>query len=162
MEDITMHRRRPVDPWNDEAQVEDFKPLTREEAEALRSRLPKLSPWRVVKTQAVAGLVCVALAYLLTQRGAIAVSALWGAGVVVVSQAVLARGISRFSGASPGIAVFGFMFWELMKIGVAIALLALAVRVVPELNWPALLVTMLVCMKVSWLAAWRRGSGSGK
>lgn len=147
------------DDWKDEARSDDFKPLTREEAQALRARLPRLSPWHVIATQALAGLVCVLSAYLLTRSGPAAMSALWGAGVVVVSQAVLARGIARFSGASPGTAVFGFMFWEMMKIGVAVALLAMAARVVPDLSWPALLVTMVVCMKVSWIAAWRGGAG---
>jgi ATP synthase protein I len=49
------------------------------------------------------------------------------------------------------------MFWEMVKIGVAVALLAAAPRVVQGLSWPALLVAMVVCMKVNWLALlWRR------
>jgi ATP synthase protein I len=51
----------------------------------------------------------------------------------------------------------GFMFWEMLKIGVAVAMLAIAVRVVPNLNWPALLVTMVVCIKVNWVALLWRG-----
>jgi ATP synthase protein I len=49
-------------------------------------------------------------------------------------------------------AAAGFMFWEMLKIGVAVAMLVIAARVVPDLSWPALLVTMVVCMKVNWLA----------
>ena len=37
-----------------------FKTLTRDEAQALRAKLPMLSPWRVVAAQAVAGLICCA------------------------------------------------------------------------------------------------------
>jgi ATP synthase protein I len=44
------------------------------------------------------------------------------------------------------------MFWEMLKIGVAVAMLVIAARVVRELSWPALLATMVVCMKVNWLA----------
>ena len=54
----------------------------------------------------------------------------------------------------------GFMFWEMLKIGVAIAMLAIAVRVVPNLSWPALLVTMVVCIKVNWVALLWRGRRS--
>jgi len=51
----------------------------------------------------------------------------------------------------------GFMFWEMLKIAVAIAMLVIAAKVVPNLSWPVLLVTMVVCMKVNWLALlWRR------
>ncbi len=55
-----------------------------------------------------------------------------------------------------GLAV-GFMFWEMLKIGVAIAMLVIASRVVPDLSWPVLLVTMFVCMKMNWLALLWRG-----
>ena len=49
------------------------------------------------------------------------------------------------------------MFWEMLKIAVAIAMLVIAAKVVPNLSWPVLLVTMVVCMKVNWLALlWRR------
>ena len=53
--------------------------------------------------------------------------------------------------------MFRFMFWEMVKIGVAVAMLLAAPRVVPDLSWPALLVAMIVCMKMNWLALlWRR------
>lgn len=52
------------------------------------------------------------------------------------------------------------MFWEMLKIGVAIAMLVIAVRVVPNLSWPALLVTMVVCIKVNWVALLWRGRRS--
>jgi len=36
-------------------------------------------------------------------------------------------------------------------------MLLAATRVVPGLSWPALLVAMVVCMKMNWLALlWRR------
>jgi ATP synthase protein I len=137
-----------------------FKTLTREEAQALRGRIPQVSPWRVVAVQAVAGLLCTAIAVVVTQlmgqgSGA-AWSALYGAAAVVLPAALLARGMTRGTRNAMAAAV-GFMFWEMLKIAVAIAMLVIAAKVVPNLSWPVLLVTMVVCMKVNWLALlWRR------
>jgi ATP synthase protein I len=70
----------------------------------------------------------------------------------------MARGItSRLSGMSPGVGAMSFMLWEMVKIGVSVAMLMLAPRLVPDLSWPALLVGLVVCMKVYWVALlWRR------
>ena len=38
----------------------------------------------------------------------------------------------------------GFLFWEMLKIGAAIAMLVIAARVVPHLSWPALLLAIQV------------------
>jgi len=80
-----------------------------------------------------------------------------------VPSAVLARGIQSFPATNPGAAVFGFLLWESVKIAVAVVMLALAARVVPDLSWPALLVAMIVCVKVNWLALlYRKRAGSGE
>ena len=136
-----------------------FKPLSREQAQALMSQHPPLSPWRVVAVQAVTGVVVAALWFAVTREGGAGWSALYGAAAVVLPQALMARGLtSRISRASPGAAVFGFLFWESLKIALAVAMLVAAVKVVPDLSWPALLVTMVVCMQVSWLTLlMRRG-----
>ncbi len=139
----------------DEAQDPPFKTLSRQEAQVLRAKLPQVSPWRVVAAQAAAGLTCVAIAWLLTQRSGAAWSALYGAAAVVLPGALLARGMTRGAG-SPVAAAAGFLFWEMLKIGVAIAMLVIAAGVVPGLSWPVLLLTMAVCMKVNWVALlWR-------
>jgi ATP synthase protein I len=69
----------------------------------------------------------------------------------------MARGMtSKLSSMSPGAGVASFMVWEFVKIAVSVAMLALAPRLVQNLSWPALLVAMVLCMKVYWLAlAWR-------
>lgn len=139
--------------------VEDplFRTLTHDEAQALRAKHPPTSPWRVVAAQAAAGLVCAALAWALTSRSGPAWSALYGAAATVVPNALLARGMTRRTSTNPGAAVFGFMFWEMVKIAVAVAMLVAAPRVVPDLSWLALLVAMIVCAKVNWLALlWQR------
>ncbi len=51
----------------------------------------------------------------------------------------------------------GFLFWEMLKIAAAVSLLVIAAKVVPNLSWPALLITMVVCMKVNWVALLWRG-----
>ena len=136
----------------DEAEEQPFKPLTQEEAQALRAKHPPLSPWRVVAVQAVAGLVVAALAYAIAEAEA-GWSALYGAAAVVVPGALFARGMARQTNrVNPGAAVFGFMLWEFVKIALTVAMLVAAAKVVPDLSWPALLVAMVVCMKVNWLA----------
>ena len=133
-----------VDEWT-------FKTLTRDEAQALRARLPMLSPWRVVAAQAVAGVICCAVVWAITQRGSAAWSALYGAAAVVLPGMLLARGMTKRTRSALAAAA-GFMFWEMLKIGVSVAMLVIAARVVRELSWPALLATMVVCMKVNWVA----------
>ena len=157
-------RKRPGNPgadWGDAAESEVFQPWSRQQAEAFRHSNPSASPWRVVAAQAVVGLVCAAVAWAFMQRVEAAWSALYGAAAVVLPSALLARGMTRGT-RNPLAAAVGFMFWEMLKIGVAIAMLVIAVRVVPNLSWPALLVTMVVCIKVNWVALLWRGRRSDK
>lgn len=141
----------------DDASEAPVKVLSREEAQALRAKNPPVSPWRVVAMQAAAGLMCAVLVGLAARNSGAGWSALYGAAAVVVPGALLARGVTGHPSTNPGAAVFGFMFWEMVKIGVAVAMLVAAPRVVRDLSWPALLVAMIVCMKVNWLALlWRR------
>jgi ATP synthase protein I len=148
------------DPWadlDDEGAKPPIKALTAEEARALVATLPATSPWRVVAVQAAVGVVVAALAWLWTGELSHAWSALYGAGVVVVPGALMARGMtSRFSSVAPGVSAVSFMLWEMVKIAVSLALLVGAPKLVPQLSWPALLVALVVCIKVYWVAlAWR-------
>ena len=161
MMDTIDHGANQGQATDDDAEQQDsFKTWTKQEAQAWRAENPSLSPWRVVAVQAVAGLVCSAAVWAYTQRSGAAWSALYGAAAVVLPSVLLARGMTRDLGDTPGAATaaaFRFMFWELVKIGAAVAMLLAAPRVVPGLSWPALLVAMVVCMKVNWWALlWRR------
>ena len=147
---------KPGADREDGAGPEAFKAWSKEEAQAWRSKNPPFSPWRVVAVQAGAGLACCAVFWAVAQRSEAAWSALYGAAAVVLPSALLARGMTRGT-RHPLAAAAGFMFWEMLKIGVAIAMLVIAVRVVPNLSWPALLVTMVVCIKVNWIALLWRG-----
>ena len=152
-------RASPDDAPRDWPESGDDAPtprLSREQAQALRARQPSVSPWRVVAAQGIAGVLCCALAWVITQRPSAVWSALYGAAASVLPSALLVRGMTRGT-RDPAAAAVGFMFWEMVKVGVAIAMLAIATRVVPQLSWPALLATMLVCLKVNWLALLWRG-----
>ena len=149
-----------TEPWDDPADgpgQQAFKPLTREEASALRQKQPPLSPWRVLMVQVAVGMGVALLTVLLTRRVELAWSVLYGAATVVLPGALMARGMtSRLSSVSPGASAVSFMLWEMVKIATSIALLALAPKVVQPLSWPALLVGLVVCMKVYWWALlWR-------
>ncbi|MED5620799.1 ATP synthase subunit I [Ideonella sp. BN130291] len=146
------------DDDRDDAAKQDFKPLSREQAQALRAKNPSVSPWRVIAVQVVVGGVVAALAWLLTQRMEVAWSSLYGTATVVLPGVLMARGMtSRLSGMSPVAGAAGFMVWEMVKIGVSVVMLMLANRIVQPLSWPALLVGLVICMKVYWVALlWRR------
>lgn len=138
--------------WDDEEADERFTPLTRAQAQALRDEQPSVSVWQVVAAQAVAGAVVAGVAWGLTGRDAVGVSALYGVAVVVLPAALLARGVGRLAGTGPMAGAIGFLAWQGVKMVLSLALLLGAVRVVPDLHWPALLVAVAVCLQINWLA----------
>ncbi len=136
-----------------------FEALTREQARELAAKDPyAVNPWRVIAVQAAVGVVLALIALAVTRRMEVFWSALYGAGVVVVPGALMARGMtSPLTSMSPVGSAVSFMFWLMVKMGVSIALLMVASRIVQPLVWPALLAGLVVCIKVYWVAlAWRR------
>jgi len=130
-----------------------FKPLTAEEARQLREANPPVSPWWVVAGQIVVGLVVALAAWALTGKQNVGWSAGYGALAVVIPAAIFARGLTgRFSSLNAGTAAVGFMLWEMVKIASSIALMVAAPKLVADLNWPALLVGLVLTMKVYWVA----------
>lgn len=98
------------------------------------------------------GCLVACAAWLLTGRQSAAWSAFYGALAVVIPAALFARGLtSKVSSMNPGAAVAGFFLWEMVKIGLTLAMLFAAPRLVPDLSWPAMLVGLVVTMKVVWL-----------
>jgi ATP synthase protein I len=149
--------------WDDVDQPDDEarpapKALTREQAQALRAQDPPVSPWRVIGVQVGVGVVVALSIALITGRQEWAWSLLYGAATVVVPGALMARGMtSRLSSRSPGTSAVSFMLWEMVKIAVSVAMLLLAPKLVQPLSWPALLVGLVLCMKVYWVALLWRG-----
>jgi ATP synthase protein I len=138
--------------------MQPTRALTREEAQALVAKNPSISPWRVIAVQIAVGLVMAVLAWLVTGKQGFVWSVLYGATTVVVPGALMARGMtSKLSSVSPGSSAVSFMLWELVKIAVSVAMLMLAPKIVQSLSWPALLVSLVLCMKVYWVALLWRG-----
>lgn len=143
--------------FDDDADEPAIQPLTRAEAEAFQRRHPTLSPWCVVAAQLVIGVLVALVAALLAGRIG-AVSAFYGAAVVFVPGALMARGAtSRLSSLSPAISAASMLWWSFIKIGLSVAMLALAARIIPGVVWPALLAAMVLCMQSYWFALLWRG-----
>jgi ATP synthase protein I len=144
--------------WVDEEEADRQAPLTRQEAQAYLQRHPPVSVWWVVAAQVVLGSAVAALAWWLGGDVSVGVSALYGAAVVVVPGALMARGAtSPNSTASPLFGAVTFLMWAVVKIGFSVLMLLLAPKIVQPLSWPALLLAMVLCMQTYWLALlWRR------
>jgi len=149
----------------DGAQEPEFKPLTREQAQQWRSTQPELSPWHLVAAQCLMGLGLAALAALVTRSVSVVVSLLYGAAAVVVPTGLMAWGLTKgalsrraVGGAQASLA--GFFVWEGAKLLLAIALLALAPKLVPDLSWLALVAGLVVVLKAYWLELWFRARRS--
>jgi ATP synthase protein I len=140
------------------ASSSSFKRLSREEAAVLRAQEPPVSPWRTIVVQMVVGVVAALTGGLVTGRVEVMWSLLYGAATVVMPGALMARGMtSKLTSLAAGTSAVSFMLWEFVKIGFSVAMLIVAGKIVQPLVWPALLVGMVVCMKVYWVALlWRR------
>lgn len=159
---VALVRSEPVGPsadwisWEAEnaADAARYKRLTAAEAEALQRKAPSISPWRVIVWQLVAGCLIGMGAWALSGQVVVAASAAYGALVVVVPAAVLARGImSPIAGLNALSAAAAFMVWEMVKIGLSVAMFIAAPQLIEDVSWPALLAGLILTMKVYWLAA---------
>jgi ATP synthase protein I len=123
----------------------------------LRVRSPQVSPWRVIAAQVVVGCLSAAVLGLFLGHSQVIGSALYGAATVVVPAALMARGMtSSLSSMSPGSGAVSFVLWEFVKIAVTVLMLMLAPKIVQPLYWPALLVSLVLCLQVYWVAlSWR-------
>lgn len=141
-------------PPDDVANEPPRKPLTAQEAQALREKSPSVSPWRVIGWQIIAGVVIALGAWLFSGEVVVAMSAGYGALTVILPAAVLARGImSPMSSVNALSAAMGFMVWEMVKIGLSVAMFFAAPQLIPGLSWLALLAGLILTMKVYWVAA---------
>jgi ATP synthase protein I len=144
----------PLNDFDDEeSEASAYKRLTRQEAQALRELQPPISPWRVIRLQVGVGVVVALLAWAFTSKTSVAWSAAYGALAVVIPAMLFARGLmSQFSSINAMTAGFGFFVWEAVKIGVSVAMLFAAPKLVADLNWLAMLISLVVTMKVYWVA----------
>ncbi len=144
---------KKIAPLPDEPQESPVAPLTAEEARRVREQNPPVSPWWVIAGQAVVGVVAGLLAWGFTGRQNVGWSVAYGALAVLVPAAVFARGLTgRISSINAGTAAVGFLLWEMVKIALTLAMLAMAPRLVAGLSWLALLIGLILAMKVYWVA----------
>ena len=152
---MTAMRGYPKEHSEDEWQQEKELPvvrLTAEQAAALRLQEPALSPWSVVGLQCLAGVLVSVTGWIFGGEGA-ALSAAYGAFVVIMPAALFARGImSKFSSLNAATSTFGFFLWEAVKLGASLMLIALAPRFIEDLSWLAMLAGLFVTLKMYWLA----------
>jgi ATP synthase protein I len=141
-----------IHPEDQDDLQDTFEPLSAAQVAELRKRQPLLSVWRVVGVQAVLGLLVAGFVWLVSGREAAVYSAIYGALAVILPAALFARGLtSRVAALNVGAAVFGFFLWEMVKIGLTVAMLFAAPRLVEDLSWPAMLAGLVVTMKVYWV-----------
>ena len=165
--------QQPADAWSDEVEAEDFKPLTREEAQQWRARQPAVSVWRVVGWQLALMVLAALLGGVFTQRLSVAWSVAYGGLSIALPTALMAYGLTAsplsraLATVFPGMArlsLAGVLFWEGVKVLLALVMLWLAPQVVPDLSWLGLVAGLVVVLKAYWLAFWvqnRRAPQSG-
>ncbi len=135
------------DTQEENTQVEEApaSPLTAEQANELRGRMNQVSPWAIVGSQVGAGLLAAWAAGAWLGDFAIGWSLGYGALAVAVPAGVFARALRRGGGAT-------ILLWEWVKLGLTVALLLAAPRLVPGLNWLALLAGVVLATKMYWVA----------
>jgi ATP synthase protein I len=145
---------KKIAPLPDVDEELPFKQLSADEARALRERQPQASPWWVVTGQVGVGLAVALAAWALTGRKTVAWSAAYGAMAVAIPTAIFACVLTapRMARRSPTGAVARFFLWEVIKVALTVALLAVAPKMVTALSWPALLAGLALTMQVYWVA----------
>jgi ATP synthase protein I len=129
------------------------RPLTRQEAQALAARHPSMAVWQVIAAQAVFGVLVTLVWGALSRSSTSLVSALYGCAVAVVPSALMARGVfgrGVWGGVGHNVrgGVVGLLIWEILKLCLTGAMLVQAPVWIKPLDWVALLVTLVLCLKV--------------
>jgi ATP synthase protein I len=137
-------------PWEDDSD-DDFLPLSAEGAQQWRSQQTATPAWLLIAWQLIAGAVAALVMGLIWNSAVMAWSAAYGALAVVLPNAALMRGMAGTRARlRPEAVMLRFFVWELVKIGLTVAILGGARRVLGELSWPALLTGLVLTMKVNW------------
>ncbi len=133
----------------DASREEEFQPWSAEQAQAWRQSQPVFSVWRVLAAQMLVAVLLAGVFAVWLKSRAVGLSWMYGALTVVLPAALFARGLtSRAASLNALTAAMSFAVWQGVKWVLAVLLLVLAPRVLPELSWPALLAGLIVTMKV--------------
>ena len=137
----------------DASREEEFQPWSAEQVQAWRQSQPVFSVWRVLAAQMLVAVLLAGVFAVWLKSRAVGLSWMYGALTVILPAALFARGLtSRAASLNAMTAAMSFAVWQGVKWVLAVLLLVLAPRVLPELSWPALLAGLIVTMKVYWLA----------
>lgn len=145
-----------------EEEVDDFRPLTPEQANAWRRKFPQENVWHVLKIQCCVGGFVALLAFFVQEALRVAglgLSALYGVSTVIIPAAICARGLgSRFGGGGVAASVAKFFVWEFAKVALSASMLMLAPKILSEdLSWPALMAGLVFTFKGFWaFVVWRQ------
>jgi ATP synthase protein I len=141
----------------DEADELEFKPMSRQEAEAWRKSQVSMPVWRVVSWQFLVLVLMGSVARWITGSASIGWSVAYGGFAVAFPSALMAWGmttgrLTRLLSVFAQGSLAALLFWEGVKVLLTVALLAMAPVVVSELNWLALVVGLVFVLKVYWVA----------
>lgn len=145
---------RQAPGWQDTAGEEEaYAPLTAEQARQWRLRHPQLPVGRVLAAQLLTGAVAAVVTWLVTGEALAAWSAAYGALVGVLPAALAAKRTARWAapGFPPGAALAGLLLWEAVKVILAVGMLMAAPKILGAPNWPALLISLVLTIKVYWV-----------
>lgn len=136
------------------------KPLTAEQAHAWRAKMPAMSPWLPVATQALVAALLLLGSWALDLSKPVRLSVACGACASLLPSLLCVSGyritmwmlkdLPRGAQALMGLA--SIFAWELVKLLLSLALLLAAARMVLNLSWLAMLVAFVVVVKAYWLA----------
>jgi len=150
-------RESTGDDWDAEQQDDNIVPLTRAEAERLFgpgvSRLPRVTPYKVVIAQVALSLVATLAWWLFSKSpGAAAQSAFLGGAIGWLPSALFVARMKAGGAAT----VMSWVAGEALKLGVTIGMFVAVAYGYAGVHWVPLLVTYLVVLKTYWIAlAWR-------
>ncbi|MES1263836.1 MAG: ATP synthase subunit I [Peristeroidobacter soli] len=98
-------------------------------------------------------LVLAAVAWIWSGKGALVL--VLGGAAVALPNTVLALWLTRRMHRTGAVGVVAMFAGELLKLGFTIALLvAIVVRLKPDLSWLPLIVGVIAALKAQWLALW--------
>jgi ATP synthase protein I len=112
--------------------------------------------FRVIRLQLIAIIIAVTLAGLLAGgRGSI--SAAIGGGAVLLPNFLFALRLMAASAKRAGVTAAGlFIVYEFLKLALTLVLLAVAIALYVDLNWPSMLLSMAITLQVNFLALAKR------
>lgn len=134
-----------------------FKPLTSDEARKWRHGHKQVSIWRVVLAQATSAVLVGMFGAVLFDSAEVGWSVFYGGMAVVLPSVVMAHGmtsgrLAKLLSVIPVGSLGSVLFWEGIKVLLAVVMLMVAPVVIDELNWLALLAGLVTVLKVYWLA----------